>query len=80
MEHMPMNIDSTEGNVPVAASDVQLDGPHTTPMEHKFNPYDNNGGTTVVIAGEDFAIAAGCMRMSTGYSILSRKQSKLIEM
>ena len=45
MEHMPMNIDSTEGNVPVAASDVQLDGPHTTPMEHKFNPYDNNGGT-----------------------------------
>ena len=32
--------------------------------------------TTVCIAGEDFAIAAGCTRMSTGYEILSRSQSK----
>jgi 20S proteasome subunit beta 6 len=32
----------------------------------------------VVIAGDDFALAAGCTRMSTGYSILSRKQTKLI--
>jgi 20S proteasome alpha/beta subunit len=34
----------------------------------------------VVIAGDDFAIAAGCTRMSTGYEILSRGQSKLFDL
>ncbi len=33
-----------------------------------------------MIAGEDFAIAAGCTRMSTGYEIISRNQSKLYEL
>jgi hypothetical protein len=36
--------------------------------------------TTVCIAGPDFAIAAGCTRMSTGYEILSRNQTKLFEL
>lgn len=36
--------------------------------------------TTVCIAGDDFAIAAGCTRMSTGYEILSRSQGKLLQL
>lgn len=37
-------------------------------------------GTTVVVAGDDYAICAGCTRMSTGYEIISRTQSKLFEL
>lgn len=81
-------IQSSEGLKPIAFEDIQLGGSSsslqedvkTTPFERRFNPYDFNGGTTVVIAGEDYAIAAGCTRMSTGYEILSRKQSKLFDL
>jgi len=74
----PMSLWSSEGNAQIRPKEINVDAPHSTPFEHSFNPYDFNGGTTVVIAGEDFAIAAGCTRMSTVYSILSRKQSKLL--
>lgn len=36
--------------------------------------------TTVVIAGDDYAISAACTRMSTGYEILSRSQTKLFQL
>jgi 20S proteasome subunit beta 6 len=72
------NIRNSEGAVSLPLNDVELsDDVKTTPFERRFNPYDFNGGTTVVIAGDDYAIAAGCTRMSTGYEILSRTQSKL---
>ncbi len=36
--------------------------------------------TTICVAGDDYAICAGCTRMSTGYEIVSRQQSKLFEL
>lgn len=76
---------SSEGMVTRPVDNLHLPGHpgadlKTTPFERQFNPYEFNGGTTVVLAGDDFAIAAGCTRMSSGYEILSREQTKLYEM
>ncbi|CDI79111.1 proteasome subunit beta type 1, putative [Eimeria acervulina] len=45
-----------------------------------FNPYVNNGGTVVCVAGDDFAVGVGDTRLSVGYSIHSRMQSKLTKL
>lgn len=73
---------NSEGDMHLPVDDVKVGDASvkTTPYERRFNPYDFNGGTNVVIAGEDYAIAAGCTRMSTGYEILSRNQTKLYEL
>eukprot|EP00049_Salpingoeca_infusionum_P017792 m.354384 g.354384 ORF g.354384 m.354384 type:complete len:215 (+) comp16997_c0_seq1:240-884(+) len=42
-----------------------------------FDPYSQNGGTVLGIAGEDYAIIASDTRLSEGYSIHSRDVSKL---
>lgn len=45
---------------------------------HRFNPYgDSSGGSTVAIAGKDFALLAGDTRHSTGYSIDSRDETQI---
>ncbi|KAI8391052.1 nucleophile aminohydrolase [Radiomyces spectabilis] len=46
------------------------------PIEHRFEPYDDNGGTSVAIAGKDFCLVASDTRQSTGYSINSRFSPK----
>ncbi|CAI5474469.1 unnamed protein product [Closterium sp. Yama58-4] len=48
-------------------------------MAH-WSPYDNNGGTSMAVAGSDFAIVAGDTRLSTGYSIYTRSASKIFRM
>lgn len=45
-----------------------------------FNPYVNNGGTVVCVAGEDFAVGVADTRLSVGYSIHSRNQSKITKL
>ncbi|KAL8438123.1 hypothetical protein ACSSS7_000488 [Eimeria intestinalis] len=45
-----------------------------------FNPYVNNGGTVVCVAGDDFVIGVGDTRLSLGYSIQSRMQSKITQL
>jgi len=44
--------------------------------EHRFSPYADNGGSTLAIAGQDFAIVAGDTRSTSGYSINSRYEPK----
>nr|QBH72806.1 proteasome subunit beta type [Encarsia formosa] len=51
-----------------------------TPKLHQFSPYADNGGSVVAISGEDFAVIASDTRLSTGYSIYTRKQEKLFKL
>lgn len=43
----------------------------------RFNPYSDNGGTILAIAGKDFAVVAGDTRQSEGYSIQTRYARKV---
>lgn len=84
-QQMAAFIDSSEGKISMPLNNLAENG-HTSdagktvPWERRFEPYDFNGGTTLAISGEDFALIAGCTRMSTGYEILSRNQSKLFHL
>lgn len=42
----------------------------TGPMMRAFNPYTNNMGTTIAIAGTDFCVIAADTRCSSGFSVL----------
>jgi hypothetical protein len=79
---LPSLIASTEGSVPFhLASSVEEDpmdhGITAHPYEHRFSPYDFNGGTVAAIAGDDYVVIAADTRLSSGYEILSRNTSKL---
>jgi len=43
---------------------------------HGFDPYEENGGTSLAIAGEDFCLLATDTRQSLGYHINSRYAPK----
>ncbi|SPO04225.1 probable proteasome endopeptidase complex subunit PRE7 [Cephalotrichum gorgonifer] len=47
--------------------------------EHRFNPYSDNGGSTLAIAGHDFVVVAGDTRHTSGYSINTRMSPKVFK-
>ncbi|KAK3911622.1 Proteasome subunit beta type-1 [Frankliniella fusca] len=53
---------------------------HTPVQAQRFSPYSDNGGTIVAIAGEDFAVIGSDTRLTVGYSINTREQSKLFRL
>jgi 20S proteasome subunit beta 6 len=60
---------------------MQVHGESTSrPMERRFEPYQNNGGTTLAIPGKDFVVVAGDTRLSLGYSIQTRDSTKLCKL
>lgn len=52
---------------------------NNVPIEHRFNPYSDNGGTILGIAGEKFVVLAGDTRHTTDYSINSRYEPKVFD-
>lgn len=50
------------------------------PQTRSFNPYTENGGTILAIAGQDFSVIAGDTRQSEGYSIQTRYAPKVFRL
>ncbi|KAF3942127.1 hypothetical protein ABW19_dt0206089 [Dactylella cylindrospora] len=49
------------------------------PKQHQFNPYTDNGGVILGIAGKDYVILAGDTRSSSGYNINTRTARKIFD-
>ncbi|KAG8927589.1 Proteasome subunit beta type-6 [Tulasnella sp. 418] len=54
--------------------------PAGQPTTRDFNPYSENGGTILAIAGVDFAVVAGDTRQSEGYNIQTRYAPKVFKL
>ncbi|KAJ7650423.1 nucleophile aminohydrolase [Roridomyces roridus] len=54
--------------------------PHAQPQQRQFNPYSENGGTILAIAGANFSVIAGDTRQSEGYSIQTRYAPKVFRL
>ena len=50
------------------------------PMQRQFNPYDENGGSILAVAGQDFCVLAGDTRQSTGYNIQTRYKPRVFRL
>ncbi|KCV73150.1 20S proteasome subunit beta 6, partial [Fonticula alba] len=66
--------------IPAGASAGMSEATASGIRQHRFDPYDNNGGSILAIAGEDFCIVAADTRQSTGYHINSRYAPKAFKL
>lgn len=58
---------------------LESDHPTTKVPPNEFDPYRDNGGTIVGLAGADYCIIAADTRLSDGYMIRSRNICRLFE-
>lgn len=49
-------------------------------QQRGFNPYTENGGTILAVAGADFTVVAGDTRQSEGYNIQTRYAPKVFRL
>jgi len=56
------------------------DGSFAQPQGRQFDPYTQNGGTILAIAGANFSVIAGDTRQSEGYSIQTRYAPKVFRL
>jgi 20S proteasome subunit beta 6 len=49
-------------------------------ISRAFSPYTDNGGTVVAISGKNFVVIASETRLSSGYSVYTREQTKLFQL
>lgn len=54
--------------------------PSSQPVSHHFNPYSDNGGTILAIAGSDFSVIAGDTRQTEGFNIQTRYAPKVFRL
>ncbi|GBG32864.1 Proteasome subunit beta type-1 [Hondaea fermentalgiana] len=57
-----------------------VDVASSTPLQHRFSPYSWNGGTVLAVAGKDYCVVATDKRLAEGYSILSRKIDRALQL
>eukprot|EP01010_Urceolus_cornutus_P000716 NODE_1229_length_1019_cov_334.634021_g943_i0.p1 GENE.NODE_1229_length_1019_cov_334.634021_g943_i0~~NODE_1229_length_1019_cov_334.634021_g943_i0.p1 ORF type:complete len:274 (-),score=86.26 NODE_1229_length_1019_cov_334.634021_g943_i0:196-960(-) len=50
------------------------------PIQQRWSPYVDNGGSCIALAGKGYAIIAGDTRLSDGFSIVSRNTPKLSQL
>lgn len=50
------------------------------PKQHQFNPYSDNGGTILAVAGKDFCVIAGDTRQTEGFNIQTRYAPKVFRL
>ena len=57
-----------------------MPGMMANPTQRQFNPYSENGGTILAIAGHDFSVIAGDTRQTEGYNIQTRYAPKVFKL
>ena len=71
-----VSIHSTEGNRQLDAGIAAAGGA----IQHRFSPYEWNGGTVISVAGKDFCVIACDKRLAAGYNIKSRNISRAFQL